>query len=307
MMEKHFSDNTLLARWISGGLTPEELENFKSSKDYPIFNKINKVAQTLETPAYSEEALFSKLQQRNTRKHITRTRVVKLVPNWAYAVAASVVVIFGMFYFMTLNTHYETEFSEQLAITLPDYSKVQLNANSQLDFKSRQWENNREVQLKGEAFFDVEKGTSFKVMTDEGAIEVLGTEFNVTVGDSYFEVRCYEGKVKVTSSTNKEAILTQGEAFRILNNNSEEWNFSQNEPNWLHGESSFNNIPLSQVMISLEDQFGIAFDKSNVDANKRFTGSFSHTDLKLALKTVFAPMEISYRSNEENVIVLKNY
>jgi transmembrane sensor len=65
-------------------------------------------------------------------------------------------------------------------------------------------------------------------------------------------------------------------------------------------------MPLSQVMISLEDQFGIAFDKSNVDANMRFTGSFSHTDLKLALKTVFAPMEISYRSNE-NVIVLKNY
>ena len=41
MMEKQFSDNTFLARWISGELTLEELENFKNSKDYPVFKKIS--------------------------------------------------------------------------------------------------------------------------------------------------------------------------------------------------------------------------------------------------------------------------
>ena len=307
MMEKHFSDNTFLARWISGELTPKELENFKNSKDYPVFNKINKVAQTLETPTYNEQALFSKLQLRNVQKQITKTRVVKLIPNWTYAVAASVVIVFGVFYFMNTATHYETEFSEQLAITLPDYSKVQLNANSQLDFKPRQWENNREVKLKGEAFFDVEKGTSFKVMTNEGVIEVLGTEFNVTVRDKFFEVRCYEGKVRVTNGSNNTTVLTQGEAYRVVNNSPEEWNFSQNGPNWLQGESLFNNMPLSQVIISLENQFEITFDKSNIDINKRFTGSFTHTDLKLALKTVFIPMEVSYKPNKENTIILLDY
>ena len=307
MMEKHFSDNTFLARWISGELTPEELENFKNSKDYPLFNKINKVAQTLETPTYNEQALFSKLQLRNVQKQITKTRVVKLIPNWTYVVAASVVIIFGVFYFMNTATHFETEFSEQLAITLPDYSKVQLNANSQLDFKPRQWESNREVKLKGEAFFDVEKGTSFKVMTNEGIIEVLGTEFNVTVRDKFFEVRCYEGKVRVTSDSNNSTLLTQGEAYRVVNNNPEEWNFSQNGPNWLQGESLFNNMPLSQVIISLENQFEITFDKSNIDINKRFTGSFTHTDLKLALKTVFTPMEVSFKPNKENTIILLDY
>ncbi len=167
--------------------------------------------------------------------------------------------------------------------------------------------NQSEVQLIGEAFFDVEKGMSFKVMTNEGMIEVLGTEFNVTVRDDYFEVRCFEGKVKVVSDTAIEAILSQGEAFRMVNDNSEEWNFSQIEPSWLQGESTFRNTPLSQVIISLQDQFEITFDRSNIDINKRYTGSFSHTDLKLALKTVFAPMEISYNANNENIIVLTNY
>ncbi len=306
-MQEQFNDMTFLARWVSGELTPEELANFKKSKDYPIFDKINSTAQKLETPAYDKQTLFYKLQQENAQRYITKTKVVSLVPNWAYAVAASVIIVFGIFYFMNSATHYETQFSEQLAITLPDYSKVQLNANSQLEFKSRQWETNREVQLIGEAFFDVEKGMSFKVMTNEGMIEVLGTEFNVTVRDDYFEVRCFEGKVKVVSDTAIEAILSQGEAFRMVNDNSEEWNFSQIEPSWLQGESTFRNTPLSQVIISLQDQFEITFDKSNIDVNKRYTGSFSHTDLKLALKTVFAPMEISYNANNENIIVLTNY
>ncbi len=303
----YLSDNTFLARWISGELTPEEFANFKASEDYLLFEKINNTTQNLETPAYDKQGLFYKLQQENAQVYRAKTKVLRLVPGWAYAVAASVIIVFGVFYFMNSATHYETQFSEQLAITLPDYSKVQLNANSQLEFKSRQWETNREVQLIGEAFFDVEKGMSFKVMTNEGIIEVLGTEFNVTVRDDYFEVRCFEGKVKVVSDTAIEAILSQGEAFRMVNDNSEEWNFSQIEPSWLQGESTFRNTPLSQVIISLQDQFEITFDRSNIDINKRYTGSFSHTDLKLALKTVFAPMEISYNANNENIIVLTNY
>jgi ferric-dicitrate binding protein FerR (iron transport regulator) len=306
-MKMYLSDNTFLARWISGELTPEEFANFKVSEDYLLFEKINNTTQTLETPAYDKQELFYKLQQENAQVYRAKAKVLRLVPGWAYAVAASVIIVFGVFYFMNSATHYETQFSEQLAITLPDYSKVQLNANSQLEFKSRQWETNREVQLIGEAFFDVEKGMSFKVMTNEGIIEVLGTEFNVTVRDDYFEVRCFEGKVKVVSDTAIEAILSQGEAFRMVNDNSEEWNFSQIEPSWLQGESTFRNTPLSQVIISLQDQFEITFDRSNIDINKRYTGSFTHTDLKLALKTVFAPMEISYNANNENIIVLTNY
>lgn len=305
-MENLFNDNTLLARWISGDLTSEELANFKASKDFPHFEKINKTAQNLATPSFDKQALFNKIQQENARSVAPKSRVVKLVPNWAYAAAASVVIALGVFYFMNNTSHFETQFSEQLAVTLPDYSQVQLNANSELEFKSRQWESDRVVQLKGEAFFDVERGMSFKVMTEEGVVEVLGTEFNVTARDDYFEVRCFEGKVKVTSDMNDEAILTKGNAFRKVKDNAEKWTFTQNSPTWMQGESTFNNTPLSQVIISLQDQFGIRFNQSAVNVDQRFTGSFSHTDLKLALKTVFAPMEISYSADSDNVIILSN-
>jgi ferric-dicitrate binding protein FerR (iron transport regulator) len=302
----HFSDSTFLARWIAGELTPQELAEFESSEDFHLFEKINKTALNLESPGFNSDALFYKIQQENAHNINTRARLVKLIPNWAYAVAASIILIFGVFYFINGNKHYQTQFSEQLAITLPDYSKVKLNANSELNYNSGDWESTREVELKGEAYFDVESGMAVKVMTAEGMVEVLGTEFNVTVRDNFLEVLCYEGKVKVTNETNDETILTQGKAYRMVNTSAEEWNFTQNGPSWLKGESTFNNMPLSQVILSLQDQFELSFDHSNIDINKRFTGSFSHTDLKLALKTVFAPMEISYSANDQNVIVLTN-
>lgn len=307
-MENHLTDSTFLARWVSGELTSEELEAFKKSKDYPIYKKIIEASKVLEVPSYNKQEIFNKiLRQTIAQEQIAKRKTIKFIPNWAYAVVASIIIMFGVFYFMSNAMHYETEFSEQLAVKLPDFSKVQLNSNSQLDFKSRKWENNREVTLIGEAFFDVEKGTSFKVMTSQGIIEVLGTEFNITVRDNYFEVQCYEGKVKVTSNdTNNEAILTKGEAFRIVNSNAEVWDFILDEPNWLQGESSFNNTPLSQVIISLENQFKVTFDASNIDASNRFTGSFTHSGLNLALKTVFIPMEISFKPNKENTIIILN-
>jgi ferric-dicitrate binding protein FerR (iron transport regulator) len=162
--------------------------------------------------------------------------------------------------------------------------------------------------LEGEAFFDVVKGASFKVLTKQGAVEVLGTEFNVISRDDYFEVQCLEGKVRVESLTaNKEAILLPGKAIRILKKTSEEWDFIlTDEPNWLLGESTFMNTPIAQVLLALENQYKINFDVSNIDLDKRFTGGFTHKNLNLALKTVFVPMEIAYSTNDKNQIILVN-
>lgn len=298
-MEKHHSDNTFLARWISGELSPEEHEAFKKSKDYPVYKKINEASQLLETPSYDKQATYNKLLEQKDNQ----TKVVKLVPNWAYAAAASVIIAFGLFYALTLEKHYQTSYSEQLALALPDESVINLNANSELDYKSINWKDNRIVKLNGEAFFDIENGASFKVITETGEIEVLGTEFNVVSRENYFEVICFEGKVRVTNNTN-QAILTKGKAYRIYKNKAEQWQTTIESPNWLEGESSFRNTPLSQVIISLENQYEINFDKTKLDLDERFTGSFTHSDLNLALKTVFTPMEVSYKSDESNSIIL---
>ncbi|TWO34004.1 DUF4974 domain-containing protein [Seonamhaeicola sediminis] len=306
-MEKFIKEDEFLARWIAGELSKEELERFENSEDYPVLKKINDASQTLKAPTFNNQVLLNKLQEQTSAKpQTTETPIIKLIPNWAYA-AAVVVIALGMFYVMNMQSHFNTGFSEQLAVVLPDKSEVKLNANSHLNYKTLNWKSNRALELEGEAFFDVEKGESFKVLTDEGIVEVLGTEFNVISRDTYFEVQCMEGKVRVTSnSLKKSVLLLPGEAVRVINKSLEEWNFTLNEPNWLLGESTFYNTPISQVLIALENQFHISFDTSNINLDTRFTGAFTHTDLSLALNTVSVPMNLSYTFNKEKGIIVLN-
>ena len=304
-MNKQYLKDNFLARWISGDLSPEEQQAFEKSDDYVVFNKINETAQKLDAPVFDASSLFHKIQTEKSIK--ANSKVVKLVPNWAYGVAASIVIALGVFYAINVKSNFETQFSEQLAILLPDQSKVELNSNSVLHFKKFNWDSNRVVKLNGEAFFDVEKGKKFRVITNEGEIEVLGTEFNVVSRDDYFEVQCHEGKVKVVNiDTSLETILTKGNAVRFVDSTKEEWVFTKLKPDWLSGESTFKNAPLTQVIIALENQYQVVFDTSKIDTDKRFTGGFSHTDLKLALKTVFKPMYISYYSEDSNIIILNS-
>lgn len=307
-MDKQFSKDNFLARWISGDLSSQELETFKKSEDFVVFNKINEASQKLEAPVFDALGLFSKIQkQKSTKTSQEKTKVIKLVPSWAYGVAASIVIALGVFYFINMQSNFNTAHSEQLAVLLPDQSKVELNSNSHLNFKKLRWNSNREVSFQGEAFFDVEKGSTFRVVTSEGTIEVLGTEFNVVSRDDYFEVQCHEGKVKVVNIDNgQNTVLTKGKAVRFINNDLETWEFDEVKPDWLNGESTFKNAPLSQVIIDLENRYNINFDTSSIDLNKRFTGGFTHKDLNLALKTVFVPMEISFKVNEKNIIVLNS-
>ena len=58
-MERHYSDDTFLARWAAGELSPQELEAFKKSKDYPVFKKINDASLLLETPTYDNQAFMT--------------------------------------------------------------------------------------------------------------------------------------------------------------------------------------------------------------------------------------------------------
>ncbi len=302
-MEKHYSDETFLARWISGDLSKEELEAFKKSKDYEAFKNINKGSQKLMVPEFNKDTALRKIKN---ELHIDKEdkKVVKFVPNWVYVVAAILVIAIGIFNFVQSESHYNTGFGEQLTVTLPDNTKVQLNARSHLDFNPKTWEDQREVRLNGEAFFDVVKGTTFKVLTHVGVVEVLGTEFNVIAAQNYFEVQCHEGRVKVKSKTTKAVTLTPGKALRVVNSEKQEWTFTELKPSWLQGETTFREAPLVRVIKALEDQFKITFDASKVDTTQKFTGGFPHKNLKTALKLVFTPLNISYIIKDENKIIL---
>jgi ferric-dicitrate binding protein FerR (iron transport regulator) len=119
-----------------------------------------------------------------------------------------------------------------------------------------------------------------------------------------FEVICYEGRVKVTHKQESKIIL-KGEALRYGNVTPEVWDITAKEPAWLQGESSFSNASLLQIISALEFQYNVNIKPNNVDLeNIRFTGSFTHTNIKTALKSVFEPLNIVFNFEDNKTITL---
>lgn len=91
--------------------------------------------------------------------------------------------------------------TDMLVVALPDSSKVWLNVGSTIRYPKK-FHENREVELKGEAFFNVAKRTSssFRVLFDGACVEVKGTEFNVKSGSQMDEITLFHGKIVFNAS-----------------------------------------------------------------------------------------------------------
>ena len=145
----------------------------------------------------------------------------------------------------------------------------------------------------GEAFFDVAKGSKFNVITSEGVVSVLGTQFNVKQRGNYFEVKCFEGVVKVVSRSFTEE-LRGGDNFRLENGESSLGKNPYKHPQWTKNVSSFDRVSLSEVFAELERQYDINVKIENLGSDDLFTGGFVHDNLENALRSITEPLDLTY-------------
>lgn len=292
-------DKKLLKKWMNNELKDLEYESFKESEIYKTYNKIITVTNDLEGPYYNEKKIYSLIEKGLKENHLKRkAKIIKLNTLRISSFAAVVLVLIGLYLFMnSSNLDVKTRYGETSTIELPDGSMVTLNANSSLSFDKKNFMDKRNINLKGEAFFDVTKGSRFVVKTKEGLITVLGTKFNVDTGNEFLEVKCYSGKIKVTKDNKTITYLTHGKSVRILDESLEKAEFSSSNPSWINGISSFDNTPFWKVVNAIENQFNLKIKNLEPYASERFTGSFSNTDKENALQTVFDAMGLDYTSN----------
>nr|WP_067057185.1 FecR family protein [Mucilaginibacter sp. L294] len=106
----------------------------------------------------------------------------------------------------------------QYQVILPDGTKVWLNSASSLRFPTYFTGTSRQVEITGEAYFEVTKNPAmpFKVKTNRADIEVLGTHFNVMAYDdeAIMKTTLLEGAVNITSG-NFSARLKPGQQAQI--------------------------------------------------------------------------------------------
>jgi transmembrane sensor len=291
-----------LAKWLNNELTEAELSEFKKSDAYATYEKIRDTTATMQAPDFDTNQAWEELKVQRMQ---AESKILTLSPFKSFLkVAAVVAVVMGgaYFYLNSLNESVATQYAETKEIILPDTSEILLNAESQVSYDEKDWNNKRNISLQGEAFFNVAKGNTFTVTTDQGTVTVLGTQFNVENRDGFFEVTCFEGLVSVLYD-GEENKLPAGNAIIVVNGKLSKTSAVKNgQPSWMQNESSFKSIPLNYVLAEFQRQHNITVDSKGVDTNVLFTGSFSNTDTDLALKSISVPLQIKFTLEGNNVL-----
>ncbi len=297
-------NESFLATWLAGDISDKELKNLVSEADFIAYKKIKKGLLVLDSFEQPLSGSFVKIQDKIVQKKERKQKRQNL--GWGMSIAASLLVLFGLFsMFNNSEIIIGTANAEQKTIFLLDGSEVVLNAKSEISYYKEEWNANRVVKLTGEAFFKVKKGSTFTVKTAYGDVMVLGTQFNVNAINDYFQVTCFEGKVKVINNQ-KDYILNPTNSYRKINGNAfEEFNTSTPLPTWINGESNFKSVPLKYVIFAIEKQYNIEIDANNINGSQIFTGSFSHNNLEIALASVFRTMNINYNKKEKGIYILE--
>lgn len=293
------SEEIKLAKWLAGEMTEEELREFESTPEYADYARIIKASEKLSAPAFNEDAQYSELVARRSR------RVIPLYRKAWLRVAAAIVVLVGLagYFYATMPVTKEAGAGQQIAFYLPDNSEVILNSGSKASFKKWNWSDNRVVELEGEAYFKVAKGKKFEVTTDLGTVAVLGTQFNVKARDGRFDVNCFEGRVLVKSS-NAETIIKGGQAVTFADGKPLEVAAPSGEmPSWMGNQLQFEKETLARIVSELERQYDIKIEVAGGPHGELFTGALPRTDLSRALSIVCATYHLKVEKAENKIVL----
>jgi ferric-dicitrate binding protein FerR (iron transport regulator) len=241
------------------------------------------------------------------------TKVKSLWPVLA-KIAAMILVTVGIsYYFATApvneSIQYTTGDNAILEVVLPDSSKVWLNESTVLTLSSDFNIEDRNVELEGEAYFEIERNERkpFRIITGETTTEVLGTSFNLDgrVGEMEVRIGVVSGKVSF-SHQESELILTKGHAavFNKENLRISPEVVSQNNLAWYSKRLAFEDQTLESVISVLEDYFEREIKLTTVSASTcLFTGEFEDPKIEEVLKVIAPTLNLTIEHKNNNYIL----
>jgi len=292
--------NRLLAKWLNDDLSPDELDEFEESPDFEKYQKIKNYTNHLEVDGFDENAMLSNIL--NQKK--TTPKVIPLYKKWLFRAAAIFVLALGVTFalkFFTTQTQI-ADFGEKTTFSLPDNSEVVLNSGSEINYSKWNWDNNRHLELKGEAYFRVAKGKKFEVQTPLGKVTVLGTQFNVKARKNRFDVVCYEGRVKVNYAST-EILLTHGQSVSFENGKEIKTTTNSLRPEWMNNQICFYKENIRGLLDEVERQYNIKIELNTKDTISLFTGKLPAKDLDTALQIICTTYHLEAKKVSENKII----
>jgi transmembrane sensor len=284
MEEERYLD--LMAKYLSGNLSDAEratllawVESDEANKKFfDEMIELWSVSASYDNSAFSAdvEKAWNRLERRLDEQpgsstvlslRTKRLRWLRYAAVFLLAVAASIWLFRNVLIDPLLTI--QSGQQEQIALLLPDSSKVWLNQNSTLRYPRRFQE--RKVWLDGEALFEVEHDADrpFQVLSGASKTTVLGTIFNVRgyAGENRVEVTVLSGRVRLEQPRRVEAPLILEQNQSGVADESEGLILAEKEisnaTSWHTGMLSFDSTRLAEALPALERHFGIRLETDN--------------------------------------------
>lgn len=289
--------NELLAKYILGEANTKEGQRveqwLEESEDHQREFRQLKRRIELGSKRY-KYGVFDPRQAIQKVKFPAKAHYLRILP----VAASSIVLIFGVLWFWNKSSLQETVLLSRTGETkvfyLPDSSRVMLSGDSRLTYNAQFGKTNRELSLRGEAFFQVKRDTSkpFIVETSLIQVEVLGTSFQVIAQKLQAEVAVEKGRVKVTTQDKKqESILETGMSVKY-GKKDRKLMISTKEDKGEQQILKFDNAPLSEVIETLNEYYDSHVTLPADYATLRITVVFKEVSLEEAIEIINRTLNI---------------
>lgn len=305
-----------LLNWLR---TDDHLTTFQSAKkEWKNEIAVQPVSSDLQEPWKKiQDRLFGQMQT-----ELLQTRRMLTFFKYAAILAVLISVPALTYFFMQsenrpaplIYTTVAADFGQISKVVLPDSTVVWINSGSEVRYNNQFSENNRDIELIGEAFFKVSENTELPLIVHsyELQVKVLGTEFGVIAypEESSVQVVLEKGKVELTSS-NHSSFRQEMKPGELASFNKEKKVLTLSNVNtelftsWKDGLINIYNLPLSELVIKLEKRYNQKFLVDNAIKNLPYTFTIKNENLNniLSLMEKITPVDAIQRGN---VIELKH-
>jgi transmembrane sensor len=254
----------------------------------------------------SKAEVWRDLEHRLVKEDRSPVLVRRQLPGKQWlALAASLVLLLSVASFMRFYAvNVDTPVGVHTSVNLPDGSGVEVNASTSLRYHPYWWFLSRKVELEGEAFFTVEKGRKFRVVSALGTTEVLGTTFNVFARGENYQVSCHTGSVRVSAAAKDfSVILSPNEQAKLEDSGDlmvSPLDSPAQAPGWTRNLIMFSSAPLRLVFDEIERQYGIVIE-TPAEMQQVYSGNFSlDQSVENILSLLCLPFDLAYERQTGN-------
>lgn len=273
---------------------------------------------------------------KKSRQHysVDSRKVYKYGHWYWYSSAAAALILFVALFFVVQHSsvsNESTDKGEEIAtqeivtskgqrtnLKLSDGSQVMLNSESKLKIPDNYARESRTIYLEGEAFFEVDhdEKNPFVVITPQGYVKDLGTQFNVmTYNSNKIEVAVKEGLASMgeveANSPQKELVELTPNKLGVLKNDEglvvsdiEDMNVFTG---WTEGKLVFKEMPFPEVVRRLERWYDIECVIEDSELTERtLSATYDNMPLNEVLEVLSISVRASYERNNRTIIFKSN-